>query len=487
MNTTVAIVLVAYIAGVFLIGLRTGKGGDESESAYFTGDKSFGPLATAISAGATNSSGWIYIGACAYAYKVGVLSMWMCVGFILGGWIEYLFLARKLRSQGEELGAIGISDYMKKRLEAQWGEDATSVRTLAAIIMVLFFIPYLSTQLTSAGKTVNALIDIDYNIGLVFAAIFVIGFCYFGGYKSVIYTDLVQGLIMLFVLLVAPLLIIFLKLGGWTSFWQQLMAIDPNLGTYAFGKTGIAGVSLVLGWIIYGIGTIGQPHVLQRYLTAKDDETIKTATWIGITWYLVVMTGSNLLGLCGRLIYPNMADPEYVFPTMVVDLAPSVVSGIVIAAIFSAIASTYSSQLMIVVQSIASDLYSGLSKTKKTQKQIVRISQYVMIISGIVSIGIALLNLDSVFALVNYAWSALASAFGPTLFLLLFTPSLINKQGTIAGIIVGPVVATIWYITGLSSYIHEVAPGILACIIAVILVTKATSVGFEHKCKKQFE
>lgn len=479
MNTTSAIVLVVYLVGVFLVGLVTGKGGDESEDAYFTGDKSFGPLATAISAGATNSSGWIYIGACAYAYKVGVLSMWMCVGFILGGWIEYLFLARKLRAQGEELKAMGISDYMEKRLESQWGKNARAVRILAAVIMVLFFIPYLSTQLTSAGKTVNALIDIDYNIGLIFAAIFVIGFCYFGGYKSVIYTDLVQGLIMLFVLLVAPLLIIFLKLGGWTSFWQQLIATDPNLGTYAFGSTGIAGISLVLGWVIYGIGTIGQPHVLQRYLTAKDDETIKTATWIGITWYLVVMTGSNLLGLCGRLIYPNMLDPEYVFPTMVVDLAPPVVSGIVIAAIFSAIASTYSSQLMIVVQSIASDLFSTFSKTKKSQKEIVKISQYVMIIAGVVSVGIALMNLDSVFALVNYAWSALASAFGPTLFLLLFFPKLINKEGTIAGMIIGPIVATIWYVTGLNSYLHEIAPGMIACLIIVILVTKATSV--KHK------
>lgn len=484
MNITSAIVMILYISVVFIVGILSGRGGDKSQDSYFTGDKSFGPVASAISAGATNSSGWIYIGAVAYAYQVGVLSMWMCVGFILGGWIEYLVLARKLRAQGDELNANGISDYMQKRLESQWGGDAKIVKVVAAAIMVLFFIPYLSTQLTSAGKTVSALIDINYNVGLVFSAVFVIGFCYFGGYKSVVYTDMVQGLLMLFVLLVAPLLIIFFVLGGWTSFWQQLIAIDPNLGTYAFGTTGIAGVSIVFGWIVYGIGTIGQPHVMQRHLTAKDDKTIKTAAWIGMTWYLIVMTGSNLLGLCARILYPNIVDAEYVFPMMVVDLSHPILAGIVIAAIFSAIASTYSSQLMVVVQSISSDLYGLFSKKERTQKESVKTSKRVMIIMGVVSVGVALLNIDTVFALVNYAWSALASSFGAALFLLLFMPHLINKEGTIVGMITGSTVATIWYIAGLGSYLHEIAPGMIACLITTIIVTKMTSSKYENKPEK---
>lgn len=222
MNITIAVVVILYLVVTFLIGLWTGRGGSESETAYYTGDKAFGPLVTAISAGATNSSGWIYIGACGWAYQVGILSMWMVPGFVIGALIEYILLAPRLRHQSAKLGALSVSDYLEKRLHKEWNEKASIVRVIAAISLILFFIPYMSTQLTAAGKTIQTLIDIDYNIGLVAASIFVIGFCYSGGYTSVVYTDTIQGLIMLGVFIIAPLIIIFGMLGGWNSFWHQL-------------------------------------------------------------------------------------------------------------------------------------------------------------------------------------------------------------------------------------------------------------------------
>lgn len=253
------------------------------------------------------------------------------------------------------------------------------------------------------------------------------------------------------------------------------MTLDPLLGTPAYGAVGAAAFGIISGWIFYGIGEIGQPHIAQRFITAKDDKAILGATWIGMLWQFASMTGSNLLGLCGRLIMPNLADPEYVFPSMIVKIAPSVIIGIIIAAIFSAIASTYSSQLMVVVQSFASDLLGVFSKNDYSQKQKVRISQITMLVGGVVSTGIALLNIDSVFALVNYAWSANASAFGPTVLYLLFKPELCNKEGAITGLILGAVVPTIWYATGLSSIIHEIAPGMIITSIAIPLATKLTA------------
>lgn len=481
MNIWSGSILIIYLVGVFAIGLKTGKGGDESEEAYFTGNKGFGPWATAISAGATNSSGWIFIGACGWAFQVGLYSMWMMVGFIFGAMIDMFFMAPRLRHQGKKLGALSISDYLEKRIQTEWGVDkkSHSVRIVAACLLVLFFIPYMAAQLTSTGKTIQTIISVDYNVGLIFGAVFVIGFCYFGGYKSVIYTDLTQGLIMLVVFVAAPILFIFGMLGGWGSFWQQLIAIDPLLSTPAFGATGMAGLSLIFGWITYGIGQAGQPHIQQRYLTAKDDKTIKSATYISLAWNVIVMEGSNLLGLIGRILMPNIADPEFIFPSLVVNYAHPIFVGIVMAAIISAIASTYSSQLMVAVQAIASDLLHSLSKKERTPKEMVRISQITMIVMGIISTCIALLNIDSVFRLVNYAWSATASAFGPMEVYMLVRPDLCNREGAIAGMITGGVVSTGWYVAGLSGIVHEILPGIVAALIIIPLVTKATA----HKYK----
>jgi len=403
------------------------------------------------------------------------------VGFVIGGLIDLFFIAPRLRSQGQKLGALSISDYLEKRLQKEWGVSVNnhSIRIIAAILLILFFIPYMSAQLTSTGKTVQALIEIDYNLGLIFGAVFVIGFCYFGGYSSVIYTDLTQGLIMLFVFVAAPILFIFGMLGGWNSFWQQLLTIDPLLATSVYGEKGIKAASLAFGWVIYGVGEIGQPHVQQRYLTAKDDKTIQSATYIMMMWYVVVMAGSNLLGLIGRILIPNIADPEYIFPSLVVKFAHPVITGIVIAAIFSAIASTYSSQLMVAVQAVSSDLLHSFSKKEYSQKQIVKISQVTMIVCGVLSTGIALMNIDTVFALVNYAWSATAASFGPLELYMLTNPKLCNKEGAMAGMLSGGIVATVWYALGYSSIIHEIFPGMLVAIIIIPAVTKATAKNYK--------
>lgn len=486
MNIFSGSVLLIYLVGVFIIGLKAGKGGADSEESYFTGNKGFGPWATAISAGATNSSGWIFIGACGWAFQVGLYSMWMMVGFVFGAMIDMFVIAPRLRAQGKQLGALNVSDYLEKRLQREWGVDKAnhSVRIVSAVLLVLFFIPYMAAQLTSTGKTIQTIISVDYNFGLIFGAVFVVGFCFFGGYKSVVFTDLVQGLIMMVVFIFAPILFIFGVIGGWGVFWQQLIAMDPLLATPAFGATGIAGLGLIFGWICYGVGQAGQPHIQQRYLTAKDDKTIQSATYIMLGWNIIGMEGSNLLGLIGRVLMPNIADPEFIFPSIVVAYAHPILVGVVIAAIISAIASTYSSQLMVAVQAISSDLLHSLSKKERSQKEIVKISQFTMLAMGIISTGIALLNVDSVFRLVNFAWSATASAFGPMEMYMLINPKLCNKEGAIAGMIVGGVVSTAWYATGLGAIIHEILPGVVAAGIMIPLVTKATAHKYKNVANK---
>ena len=389
----------------------------------------------------------------------------------LGG---YCLIAPYLRAQSIKYGALSITDLLDKKINAHWNTKGHIVGLVGAAILTLFFIPYMSTQLTSAGKTINSLINVNYTMALIFSGIFVIAYCFSGGYKSVIYTDLVQGLIMMCILIIAPIITIVFVLGGWENFWSDLIAMDPMLAHFAHGAFGKAGVSLALGWVIYGIGTIGQPHVQQRFITAKDSSTLKSVAWIGVLWTMATMIGSNLIGLCGRILMPHMSDPEYVFPTMVATYLPSAVVGLVISAIFAAIMSTYSSQLMVAVQSVV-EIMKVVNKREYNNREIVKISRIVMLVCGILSLAIALMRIDTVFALVNYAWSAVGAAFGPTIIFVLFFPHYCNQKGAVTGMIVGSLVSTIWYMAGLSGLLHEIVPGMVGASITIYSMTKITA------------
>ncbi|MEH7225747.1 sodium/proline symporter [Bacillus sp. JJ1566] len=463
----IAITLIIYLALVFFVGVYAGRGNGNDEESYFLGKRGFGPVATAISAGATDSSGWIFIGAVGFAYSFGAVSMWMLPGFAAGVLFNWFYLGPRLRSQGEKLGALSLADFFDKKLN----DKTHLVKIIAGLLIILFFIPYMASQLTAAGKTIDVLVGLDYNIGLIGSAIFVIAYCFTGGYKSVMYTDVVQGFIMLAVLFFFPIYLIF-HLGGWGELWSQLLAVDPILGHTAAGATGSAAFGLIAGLLFYGIGEIGQPHILQRFFSAKDNETIKKGLYIAVAWGIIVMTGSSILGLCARLILPNLADPEYAFPSVVMEIMPSVMTGIVVGAIFAAIQSTFSSQLLLSVQTLSSDLLKSFSKKKYSEAQLVKFTRITMVILGVIVTGLALANIDTVFKLVVYAWSGMASAFGPLLVMLLAAPRVVSRWGAIAGMLVGTVSASIWYAVGLSSYMMEVVPGMICATLAIFIVSK---------------
>lgn len=479
MNLTI-LVLVCYLAVVFGIGLYNGRAGAKNEEDYYLGDRSFGPLPTAISMGATDSSGWIFIGAIGYAYIAGPVSFWMYPGFAVAALLNWLFIGPKLRKESVELGALDLIDYFEKKIHKTTQDTSHTVKVVGAALVVLFFIPYMSSQLTAAGKTIHSLINLDYNAGLIFSAVFVTFYCFWGGYKSVIYTDFMQGSLMLLVFFIFPPILI-AKIGGWGAFWAAAQAIDPVMGTLTGGAVGSAAIGVIIGLLFYGIGEFGQPHILQRFFSAKDDNTLKYGTIVSSVWMIGVMCGSSILGCIARVLLDNLNDPEYAFPVLVGQMMPPVVSGIVIGAIFAAVQSTFSSQLLVAVQAVASNIIKPLSKKNYTDAQLVTIGKITMIVLCILSTAIALLDIDSVFSLVVYAWSGLASAFGPLCVLLIYRPHKVNKVSAITGMLVGLTVSTAWYLAGLSAYCMELVPGMLASWAIIELLggmgTKAERAG----------
>lgn len=337
------IVLIIYLAVIFGIGLYNGRAGVKNEEDYYLGDRSFGPLPTAISMGATDSSGWIFIGAIGYAYLAGPVSFWMYPGF--------------------------------------------------AVLIA--------------------------------------------------------------------------KLGGWGAFWSQAVAIDPVMGTLTGGAAGSAAVGVILGLLFYGLGEFGQPHILQRFFSAKDDNTLKYGTIVSSLWMIGVMCGSSILGCLARVYIDGLEDAEYAFPTLVNQMMPAVVSGIVVGAIFAAVQSTFSSQLLVAVQAVASNIIKPLSKREYSDSELVKIGKITMVVLCVLSTAIALLNIDSVFSLVVYAWSGLASAFGPLCILLIYRPHKVNRGSAVAGMIVGLVVSTAWYMAGLGVWCMELVPGMIVSWLVI--------------------
>lgn len=460
---------VIYLVAVFIIGVTAERYITKSEEGYFLGDRSFGTWVTAISAGATDSSGWVFIGAAGTAYVFGASTMWMLPGFIIGYYLNWFVFGPKLHEYGVKNNVLSLADYFEKR----FNDKSSILKIIASIIIVVFFVAYMASQLTAAGKTVDVLLDFNYEMGLVLCAAFVVTYATIGGYRSVMMTDFIQGLIMLAILVVFPLYMIFVELGGWSSFWSQALAIDPLLGTSTAGAVGSAAIGLILGYVLFGLGIPGQPHISQRFLTAKNLKTINSGSIIAVLWVTVMMTSSNLLGIIGRVIFPNLEDPEYVFPTMSFELFHPIVAGVVLAAIFAAIQSTFSAQLIITTQAISSDLLKAITKKEYTNEQIVKYSRITMIALGVVATLIALLNIQTVFLLVLYAWGGLAASFGPLLFLSLYT-NVVTKQGAIAGMISGTLVIVIWVSTSLNQYIYELVPAFIVSTLLILIVSKMT-------------
>jgi SSS family solute:Na+ symporter/sodium/proline symporter len=458
-----------YLVAVFIIGITAERFITKSEEGYYLGDRNFGTWVTAISAGATDSSGWVFIGAAGAAYVAGASTMWMLPGFIVGYFLNWFVFAPKLYEFGVKNNVLSLADYFEKR----YNDKSHLIKIIASLIIVIFFVAYMASQLTAAGKAIDTMINIDFNTGLVLCAAFVIGYAIFGGYRSVMMTDFFQGLLIAGVLLLFPIYMIFFKLGGWASFWQQAMAINPILASSTGGVAGSAAIGLILGYVLFGLGMPGQPHVTQRFFTAKDPKTIRNGSMIAMVWVIIMMTSSNLLGIIGRIIYPNLTDPEYVFPDLTLEMMHPIVAGIVIGAVFAAIQSTFSSQLMVATQAIASDLLKSFSKKTFTDTQLLKISRWTMVVLGIISTGIALLNLEAVFTLVMYAWGGLAASFGPLLFLSLYT-NLVTRQGAVAGMITGTLVTIIWRNMPISAYVYELIPAFILATLAILIVSGIT-------------
>ncbi|RJG42037.1 sodium/proline symporter PutP [Motilimonas pumila] len=445
-----------------------------NSSDYFLGGRQLGPWPTALSAGASDMSGWLLLGLPGYAYAAGIGSLWLAGGLLIGTWLNWLICAKRLRTYSIITdNSLTLPEYLSRR----FNDNSKVIQTVSACFILLFFLFYTSSGLVAGGKLFETVFGLDYTLALIIGTVCVVSYTLFGGFLAVSWTDLVQGLLMSAALLVVPLAALD---GSLTDLPQQLEAINPELLTLFADAKGepmtLIGIVSLAAW---GLGYFGQPHILARFKASRSNKDLVTARRIAVVWTALSMFGALLVGLVGLLYVTNngltVEDSEKIFMLLVNAMFHPVVAGILLAAILAAIMSTADSQLLVSSSAWAEDIYKQHINPEASSEKIVWIGRVSVIALSIIALILALNPESSVLGLVSYAWAGFGAAFGPAIILSLYWPRM-NRFGAIAGIVLGGVTVVVWkQLSGGIFDLYEIVPGIILATIAIVAVSLMTA------------
>ncbi|MCK8084355.1 sodium/proline symporter PutP [Vibrio sp. 1CM8B] len=473
---------IAYLIMMLAIGVIAYKRTSNSTD-YFLGGRSLGPWPAALSAGASDMSGWLLLGLPGYAYAAGFEAFWLAGGLLVGTWANWLISAKRLRTYSITTESLTLPEFLSRR----FNDNSKLIQTISAFFILLFFLFYTSSGLVAGGKLFETVFGLDYTTAVIIGTVCVVSYTLFGGFLAVSWTDLVQGLLMSAALLIVP---IAAMNGGLGQLSTDLHNINPELLTLwndAKGEplSAIAIISLAA----WGLGYFGQPHILARFKATRSNKDLTTARRIAVVWTALSMIGAMLVGLVG-LIYvtnsgaPKLDDGEKIFMLLVNAMFHPVIAGILLAAILAAIMSTADSQLLVSSSAMAEDLYKQVLKKNATSEEIVRVGRFAVILISLIALVLAMTPDSSVLGLVSYAWAGFGAAFGPAIVLSLYW-SRMNRNGALAGIVVGGVTIVLWkQFTGGWFDVYEIVPGIILSTISIIVVSLITGEP-EDEVKKQ--
>ncbi|WP_190335827.1 sodium/proline symporter PutP [Vibrio sp. S9_S30] len=466
---------IAYLILMLAIGIIAYKRTSNS-SDYFLGGRSLGPWPAALSAGASDMSGWLLLGLPGYAYAAGIEAFWLAGGLLLGTWANWLINAKRLRTYSITTDALTLPEFLSRRFQ----DKSKLIQTISAFFILLFFLFYTSSGLVAGGKLFETVFGLDYTTAVIIGTVCVVSYTLFGGFLAVSWTDLVQGLLMAAALLIVPIAAMDGGLGQLTA---DLKSINPELLTLwndSKGEplTAIAIISLVA----WGLGYFGQPHILARFKASRSNRDLVKARRIAVIWSALSMVGAMLVGLVG-LVYLNgqgsdLADGEKIFMLLVNAIFHPIIAGILLAAILAAIMSTADSQLLVSSSALAEDFYKQVFNNEASPEQVVTVGRIAVILLSLIALFLAMNPDSSVLGLVSYAWAGFGAAFGPAIVLSLFWVGM-NRNGALAGILVGGITIVVWkQLSGGWFDVYEIVPGIILSTISIIafsLVTDAPS------------
>lgn len=472
-NTPIAIMFVAYAALMLYIGFYFYRQNKNTED-YFLGGRSLGPVISALSAGASDMSGWLLMGLPGALYASGLIESYIAIGLSIGALLNWSFVAKRLRIYTSVIAnSITIPDYFETRFD----DDKHILRIVCAIVILIFFTFYVSSGLVGGAKLFEATFGIRYEYALTTGTLIIVAYTFLGGYKAVCWTDLLQGLLMMGALIVVPAVMLY-HLGGFGEAMAVIEEIKPN--ALSMGE-GIGALSIVSA-LAWGLGYFGQPHILVRFMSIRSTKDIPAATFVGISWMVISLIGACFIGLLG-IAYVHkfeltLQDPEKIFIVMSQLLFNPWIAGILLSAILAAIMSTASSQLLVSSSTIAEDFYKRIFNKEASNKTVMNLGRIGVLLVALVAFVISTDKESSVLSIVAYAWAGFGASFGSVMLFSLFW-SRMTRIGAILGMITGAVMVVLWknYLAELFNFpIYEIVPGFVAASAVIIIASLLTQV-----------
>ena len=481
------ITIAAYLVMMLVVGFICSKK-NNSVGDFYLGGRRLGPIVTAMSAEASDMSSWLLMGLPGLAYLSGICDPgWTALGLVIGTYFSWLIVAKRLRNYTEHSHSITLPDFFSNR----WREKKKILMGVSAVIIIVFFVPYTGSGFSACGKLFNSLFGIDYHLAMIISALVIISYTCFGGFLAASHTDLIQSIVMTVALIIAVILGISYA-GGWDNVVENAQSLPGYLSvtqTYSpeTGQANDYGLLTIFSNMAWGLGYLGMPHFLLRFMAIRDSKEIKISRRIASVWVVIAMTVAILIGVVGLGITANgnletLSDPE----TIMVALANlmsqnswllAIVGGLILSGILACTMSTADSQLLAASSSMTENLLRGTFGIKISDKMSMIIARAALVVIAVVGVIIAWDPNSSVFQIVSFAWAGFGAAFGPLVVAALFWKRS-NKYGAVAGIVVGGATVFIWkYLIrplGGAWDIYELLPAFILSFIAIVVVSLLT-------------
>ena len=466
-STPLLITFAIYLLAMIAIGFAAWRS-TRSFDDYILGGRSLGSYVTALSAGASDMSGWLLLGLPGALYAAGLSEAWIAIGLIIGAWCNWKFVAGPLRVYTERTrNALTLPDYFTHR----FADHSRILRILSALVILVFFAVYCASGIVAGARLFESVFGVPYETALWVGAAATILYTLVGGFLAVSWTDTVQATLMIFALVLTPVVVL-LSNGGMQPSLALVEQVDPARLQW-IGAGGAIGVVSAMAW---GLGYFGQPHILARFMAADSLETIPKARRIGMTWMVLCLFGAMAVGFFGIAYFaahPEQGamvreNPERVFIALATLLFNPWVAGVLLSAILAAIMSTLSCQLLVCSSALTEDFYKGFVRKQASQRELVWFGRSMVLAVSLVAIAIARDPESRVLGLVSYAWAGFGAAFGPVVLFSLFWKRM-TRNGALAGMIVGALTVILWKQTG--SALYEMVPGFLAASVAIVMAS----------------
>lgn len=427
---------------------------------YLIGGRRLGRWVTALSAQASDMSGWLLMGLPGAVFLMGVNQSWIAIGLFIGTVVNWLLVAPRLRLHTEKVGAITLPSFFERRFKDPTG----SLRVLSAVIILFFFTVYASSGLVAAGRLFEAMFGVDFTLAVLIGGIVIVVYTFLGGFLAVSWTDFVQGLLMFFAVVLVPA-VAFFSAGGIAGIGEAMAEADISASIIPRGALPLVGIISTMAW---GLGYFGQPHILSRFMGIRSVKDLPGSTVIAVVWVGFSLTFAVFIGLIGIPLFPELSGPasETVFIEMVRRVFTPWIGGVFLAAILSAIMSTIDSQLLVSSSALTEDLYKRVAGENISQAKLVWIGRLSVIAIAVVALVLALNPQNTVLGLVAYAWGGFGAAFGPIVIMALLSRRT-TWQSALAGMLTGTIVLVVWERLGLGATMYEIVPGFIANFIAM--------------------